>query len=105
MDFSKGRDCQYGMLPSRAMLPLLDVLGRISAEDPHEFSKSNARLQRMLYTYMGDLMLAAEITSALSAMKSDEIERLVQGVSDDLLLVSLLNGPKQFRRYSALWCA
>ena len=93
---SKFGDRQYGMLPSRAMLPLLDVLGRISAEDPHEFSKSNARLQRMMYTYMGDSMLAPEITSALSAMTSDEIERLAQGVSDNLLPVSLLSGPSNF---------
>ncbi len=93
---SKFGDRQYGMLPSRAMLPLLDVLGRISAEDPHGFSKSNARLQRMMDTYMGNSMLAAEIASALSAMKSDAIERPAQGVSDNSLPVSLLSGPSNF---------
>jgi hypothetical protein len=90
---SKFGDRQYGMLPSRAMLPLLDVLGRISVEDPHEASKSNARLQRMMYTYMGNSMLAAEITAALSSMKSYEIEMLAKGLSEDSLSVSVFRGP------------
>jgi hypothetical protein len=65
-----------------ALLLVVGGLKRISQEEPRNPEAFVTKLVRLMYTYTGESMSQAEITEALAAIKSGELEKVAQDLKD-----------------------